>query len=488
MLMALGPRILAGVLLGATAALGVWLLSRPSGGDPVIRAEFTDARGLVGGNDVRINGAPAGTVTSLTLTARGIAMVTMRLDSGLPSALRPRADATAAIRPVDLLGDNYVALEPGRAPAPLRGPIPTSRTLNAPRLSDLLSVFREPVRTGLQAILVELGKSLDQRGADLNQAALALRPTLQAADSVMRELGSQNADLRSVIVDSEAVTAQTAAHNEDLGRSVSDLNQLVQTTSQHLPGVGAGLAILPTTLQELTTTAADLKSTAYRAQPLAAVLQQIAPHLSTAAGQLPSFLHATTAAARHLHPTLRTAAAVLRAADPSLYALGTGLSRFPPISAPLAAFARAIAVAAPPISEGFFVNFPDQGSEPGNQPFDPFANALRDYWRGAGVMTCQAFGVPIAPGCLTNWLASGPSGCGPGCVPSIGPPGADRAPWPAHHRPSPPSSAKQTVISTTHAPAGSGPVPSLPLGLSSVAHPAAQPPPLRRLLSYLIGP
>jgi phospholipid/cholesterol/gamma-HCH transport system substrate-binding protein len=473
--MTLRARIIAGLVLAAALALTIWLLGRSPGGDPVIRAEFTDARGLVSGNDVRINGAPAGSVTGLTLTDRDTALVTMRLDPGLAAALKPRADASAAIRPVDLLGDNYVALEPGHAAAPLRGPIPTSRTLNAPRLSDLLSAFSDPARAGLQALLVELGRSLDQRGVDLNQAALQLRPTLQAADAVMSELGSQNAALRNVIADSEAVTAQAAARNQDLARSVSDLNQFVQTTAQHLPGLDAGLQALPSTLRQLTTTAAELRDTATKAQPLASALERTAPGLSTAAHNLPSFLDATAAAVHQLHPTLRQTATVLGAADPTLHALGNGLGAFPAISQPLATLAAALAKAAPGIAEGFFVNFPDQGSEPGNQPLDPFVNALRDYWRGAGVMSCQSFGLPIAPGCLSDFLSSTSSSRQPPATPAST----------SSLRP-----ATRSPAGTASKPAAGVPPPVAPPPSAHPQSPSAPAPlsPLSKLLSYLIAP
>ena len=69
-------------------------------------------------------------------------------------------------------------------------------------------------------------------------------------------------------------------------------------------------------------------------------------------------------------------------------------------------FLSALEPAAPAISEGFFVNFPDQAAEPGTQPFDPFADPRRHYWRGTALLTCQSFGVPIEPGCLGDFLAS----------------------------------------------------------------------------------
>jgi virulence factor Mce-like protein len=397
-------RLGAAIAVVGLAAVAVWLLARsPSG--LLVRAEFVDARGLVAGNDVRINGAPAGSVTSLSLTRGDLALVTMRLASGIPFA--PRADATAAIRPVDLLGDNYVALTLGSDRAPLRGVIPPSRTLTAPQLADLLNVFREPVRAGLQAVLVELGRSLDDRGADLNQAALALRPTLQAADGVMTELGSQNADLRSVITDADAVTAQAAARNVALGRSVADLNGLVQTTARHLPGLNAGLLTMPRTLTELTSTATDLQGTARAATPLAAGLEQTAPGLTVAMQRLPAFLAELRIAAAHLGPTLDLAGSVLHGADPTIYALGSGLTSLAQNGPALARFGAAVVPAAPAISQGFFVNFANQASEPGNQPFDPTANPLRDYWRGVAVLTCQSFGLAIAPGCLSHYLNAG---------------------------------------------------------------------------------
>src|SRR3954464_3072670 len=82
------------------------------GGNHIYHAEFSDAQGLVSGNDVRVNGAIAGRVESIRLTARGAADVEFTVRS---TEAVPRAGAVAAIRPVDLLGDNYLALSPGAA-------------------------------------------------------------------------------------------------------------------------------------------------------------------------------------------------------------------------------------------------------------------------------------------------------------------------------------------------------------------------------------
>src|SRR3954447_15470390 len=123
------------------------------GGDErVVRAEFASARGLVTGNDVRLDGAVVGRVRSIALTRRGTALVTLALR---PRAAAPRSDATAAIRPGDLLGDTYVAYDPGAGRAPLRGTLGMARTTNAPRLDDLLATFDPGVRAALRTLIVE---------------------------------------------------------------------------------------------------------------------------------------------------------------------------------------------------------------------------------------------------------------------------------------------------------------------------------------------
>jgi virulence factor Mce-like protein len=480
--MALARRAIGLVGACAVVALIAWLLLRPPGG-MLVRAYFSDARGLVAGNDVRINGAPAGTVTGLVLARNDQALVTMRLDSDIPYA--PRSNATAAIRPVDLLGDSYVALTLGSG-APLRGPIPASRTLDAPQLSDLLSAFRQPQRAALGALLVGLGETLDQRGADLNQAALELRPALQAADGVMGELGSQNADLRQVIADADQITEQAAAHNRALGRSVGELHELVALTARHLPGLSSGLLAFPSALGQLTRTAGELQSTAQAAEPLAVTLRSVAPPLSSTAQRLPGFLDALRGAAQQLHPALRGAATLLSQADPSLYALGSGLRELSLVGGDLSRFAGELVPAAPDIVQGFFVNFPAEAAEPGNQPLDPFANPLRHYWRGAGVFSCEAFGLPIAPGCLSRFLAAGSSQ------------GRGAARRPAHSRPPRAGRNRRSLGGrSSAAPArsrSSGALPPvrlhlpLPLPVTPATPTTPSPSSLGRLLSYLLRP
>jgi virulence factor Mce-like protein len=394
----------------ALAVSGLVLSGGATAQSPVITAEFSNARGLVEGNDVRVGGAPAGTVTNLELSDGGTALVTIELHDGIEP---PHADASAAIRPVDLIGDNYVALELGSDPGPLEGVIPPSRTLNEPRLDDLLRTFAEPERIGIEAMLVEGGIALDHRGADLNQAALALRPALEATDDVLAELNSQTADLRGFVSSAERATGEAASRDEDLARMVGALDATLHATADRPESLDESLAGLPGSIDDLQRIAPRLTAVATEALPLAESINRSAPGLATAAERAAPFLAAAGRAIERVDPVVGQATDLLVNADPTLTSFDRGFEDLVSTGPAYEKFLDALVPAAPAISEGFFVNFPDQAAEPGTQPFDPFADPRRHYWRGAAIFTCQSFGLPIKPGCLADFLALGSKDHGP---------------------------------------------------------------------------
>jgi phospholipid/cholesterol/gamma-HCH transport system substrate-binding protein len=391
----------AGALVAVAVVAGLALLLWPSASAREFRAELASARGLVVGNDVRVLGAVAGRVTDVALSPRGTAIVTFTLDDGVPG---PRADATAAIRPVDLLGDNYLALDPGRA-GTLRGAIPLAQTSNAPRLDELLAAFRPGVRDALRLLLVESGVALDRRGADLGRATIALRPALDAAAGVAREVDAQNAALSALVRDAERGAGQLARRSRDLGPLVAGLDTTLRTVATRSAPLGAALRGAPALLQALGSTAGRLEGTARAAQPVAESLRAAAAPLGDAVAQLPQLAQRLQRTASAVRPAVRGLRDLLVRGAPTFGTLGVALGSLHDIAPQTDALLTTVEKAAPLVSKGFFVNFADQGAEPGTQPFDPFADPKRGYWRGAAVFSCEAFGVPVAPGCLQKVLS-----------------------------------------------------------------------------------
>src|ERR1700733_12843524 len=109
-------RRLAVIALVVIVAASVATIATGSGGggDPYhVRAIFDDASFAVQGEQVRVAGAPVGSIASLGVTAGKQAAVTLEIDD---SRFPPfHADATCAIRPQSLIGEQYVDCDPGTA-------------------------------------------------------------------------------------------------------------------------------------------------------------------------------------------------------------------------------------------------------------------------------------------------------------------------------------------------------------------------------------
>ena len=392
------PRVLGAALVVAV----VCVLVLTGGSSRTIQAEFTDARGLLVGNSVRINGAPVGSVSGISLTGQGTALVTMSVDANTPL---PRVDAAAAIRPVDLLGDIYVSYSPGTSSELLHGSIPLSRTENVPRLADLLQAFTPGARAGAQALIVNLGLGLEQRGFDLNSAAVSLRPALDATDQVVADMASQNAHIESLISSSENLTGQLAEHNPQLNTAVTTFARTLDATAAHSLSLDRGLARLAPTVAALSTTTGMLSGTAHALEPLATQIGLVAAPLAQAFKRLPSFLTQTRNVIPATRTVLRSAATFLQHGGTAFPALTAGLTAAQHAATPTNDLLTTLVQLGPLISQTLFDNVASETSEPGNEPLDP-EDPLRNYWRGAAVLSCQSFGLPITPGCLQGYLAS----------------------------------------------------------------------------------
>src|ERR1700737_1919955 len=76
---------------------------------------FDDARGLVGGQLVKIAGAKAGSIKNVVVTPEFKA----RIEATVDSRFMPfHQNATCTIRPEGLIAENYVDCDPGTADSP----------------------------------------------------------------------------------------------------------------------------------------------------------------------------------------------------------------------------------------------------------------------------------------------------------------------------------------------------------------------------------
>ncbi|MDX6587488.1 MAG: phospholipid/cholesterol/gamma-HCH transport system substrate-binding protein [Solirubrobacterales bacterium] len=417
-----------GALLVGTCAI-LYVTSRPQAGANEVVAEFQDAFPILEGMYVRVDGAIAGSVGTVEVTDNGLAEVTLILDESIED---PSSDATAAIRQQDTTGDSYVAFEPGDSGKPLpevdgkptiecgaeTPESPCQATLTAPRFDDLLNAFGPAERSGVKLILLELSRALDERGDDVNAAALELRPAMVAANQALAEVNSQNAALRAVIEDAEDVTSQAASKRAELGGLIDSLETTLIATAEESASLDAGLDRLPETTTQAHSTMSALADASEAGIPLSEEVEASAPELASAIGAAPEFLDGAEVALDHAGPTLDLTRRLLKAGEPTIKADPTrvvtgAFDLAPAISNLLTGVLgdeNTIKALFGDDGKGTDAGTLDRfglgavSNEPGNEPGYPASNVNRNMFRISAVFNCTMFGVPVEPDCLVNIL------------------------------------------------------------------------------------
>ena len=194
----------------ATGLLAATIGNLRFGGTTSYDALFTDATGLLKGDDVRIAGVRVGEVDGVAVARRGdrsVARVTFNVDSDRPVAVSTRAQ----IRYRNLVGQRYVALSEGAGSGRAlteHGTIPLRQTQPALDLTVLFNGFK-PLFAALNP-------------QDVNAFAMEIIKTLQGEAGDVNSLLGHTASLTSTLADRDAV----------IGRTIDNLNAVLGTVDE----------------------------------------------------------------------------------------------------------------------------------------------------------------------------------------------------------------------------------------------------------------
>ena len=282
--------------IGATAAIA----SSSPGRAPIyeVRAIFDDAAFAVSGEDVRVSGAPVGSIQSLDVCTHrpcpegspaNKAAVTLKIDN--PSFTPFYANAHCAIRPQSLIGEKYVDCEPGSSSASKlqkisSGPgagtylLPLANT-SSPVDSDIVQdISQQPIRERFALILDELGTGLAARGSDLNAVVHRANPALGQTDKVLKILADQNRVLARLADDSDAVLAPLARAKHQLSDFIVQANTTSVASATQAANIARSFRLFPSFLRQLRPLVADLGKLADQGTPLMNTLAQSASAVS----------------------------------------------------------------------------------------------------------------------------------------------------------------------------------------------------------------
>lgn len=303
-------------VVAGIAVVAVTLVTTGSDDDPdQITTTIADAGQLEEGAELRAAGVRVGEVSDIELVD-GKARLTIDVTDGV---LPLHDDATLTMRPVNVLGENYLDLDPGSDDAPFAesAVIPEERTTAAVTLQDVLNTFEDPTAAGLASLVTTLGEGLDDNGAELARALKVLAPAMQDTGKVGAILSDQNEVLSSLVKATDPVVASLAA---DGGKT---LDSLVGSTRDTLAALGNQQAALEATLRELPGTLVSAQrtlsrfgATARAGTPTLKALRPLTGDLEDVVDELRNFADSADPALASLKPVLEEADQLLDVAAP----------------------------------------------------------------------------------------------------------------------------------------------------------------------------
>lgn len=302
--------------LALVVAGGVTVLDDDDSSADTLTTTVADAGQLEVGNEVRAAGALVGSIQSIDLVDNKAAKVVLKLD---PGVLPVHRDATLTVRPVNLLGEDYVDLDPGSDDQPYLDPpvLPAGQTSTAVTLSDVLDTFQAPTAANLAALVTALGEGLHGNGAETKRAIAALAPAMRNTQALGELLGQQNEVLAHLVSSVDPVAAALA---DDDGRT---LDSLVASTKATLSAIASQQEALSQTIQQLPATLVSAQRTlaqfggvAREATPALRSLRPLTGDLSDVVAEIEDFADAADPALASLEPVLRRADDLLDQAAP----------------------------------------------------------------------------------------------------------------------------------------------------------------------------
>lgn len=235
----------------ATAIVGFTIGNVTFGATNTYSATFTDATNLLEGDDVRISGVVVGKIESVEIVDRRFAEVRFSVQQG--TALP--ASSIASIRYLNLIGQRYLAIEPGPGATaqtlPAGGSIPLERTRPALNLTVLFNGFK-PLFAGLDP-------------QQVNKLSFEIIQVLQGEGGTVESLVASTASLTDSIADKDRVIGEVItnlnrvldtvnARDQQLSALISQLQQLVSGFAADREPIGEAIVAL----SELTDSTAGL--------------------------------------------------------------------------------------------------------------------------------------------------------------------------------------------------------------------------------------
>ncbi len=214
------------------------------------QALFSEAGGLIVGNDVTMSGMRVGSVSAVELE-KGDALVTFTVAGKHPLG----SQTTAHIRTGSLLGERVLTLESEGSEKLSAGTvIPVTRTSSPYSLTDAIGELTTNTEGTDTA---SLNQSLDTLSATLDQLAPQLGPTFDGLSRLSRSINSRNENLAALLESAGDVTKVLGERSDKLNTLILNANDLLGVLNDRREAIVDLLANTAAVSQQLSTLVAE---------------------------------------------------------------------------------------------------------------------------------------------------------------------------------------------------------------------------------------
>lgn len=247
----------------ALAVIVVAVLLTTSGSSYTLRLNFQDAGGLVSGNQVMIGPANVGSVDGTTLTANGLAQVTISLNS----AVGPMHEGTVArVYENSLSGvaNRYVVLEPGPTQSPTipsGGVIGLTNTYSFVSLDQLFNTLDAATRQGLRNFIRGEAASIEGRAPEAHRTLQYFAPALASTSNFTHELVRDEPAFDGLLVQGAHAMQHLASASQQLTQLIANGNAATGAIASQSQALERALSLFPGALTGSTHTFKGLDST-----------------------------------------------------------------------------------------------------------------------------------------------------------------------------------------------------------------------------------
>ncbi len=208
------------------------------GGGAGYQAEFTDASGLVPGEEVRVAGIKVGTVTDIELGhARAVVSFTVKgVDLG--------TSTTAGIEVKTLLGQHYLSVTPaGGGKLDEGAVIPLERTSTP---VNIVPAFQQLATQAGEIDTEQVAAAFDALSETLSTTAPEMTQTLRGLSRISRAVTTRDAQIRALFDRTSFVSGVVAERDQDIARLLTDTSTVLaeldrrrDTITRIIDGTGA---------------------------------------------------------------------------------------------------------------------------------------------------------------------------------------------------------------------------------------------------------